>query len=58
MHKININDQPYIMRLIVDENGKVNDKAQLEVDREWKDTTQETKKPTLTLIKNKRFTKS
>jgi len=58
MHKININNQPYIMRLIVDDNGKVNHKAQLEVDREWKDTIQEIKKPKLTLITNKRFIKS
>ena len=58
MHKININNQPYIMRTIVDENGKVNHKAQLEVYSEWKDTIQEIKKPKLTLITNKRFIKS
>lgn len=58
MHKININNQPYIMRIIIDENRTVNHKAQLEVYTEWKDTAKETTKPKLFLIKNKRFTKS
>ena len=58
MQLININNQPYIMRIIVDNNGKVNHKAQLEVYTEWKDTIRKIQKPKLTLIKTKRFIKS
>jgi len=56
MHKININNQEYIMRVIVDDKGNVDHKAQLEVEEKWKGMTIE--KPTLTLITNKQYTKS
>jgi|DEB0MinimDraft_3_1074331.scaffolds.fasta_scaffold20529_2 hypothetical protein len=56
MHKININNQEYIMRVIVDDKGNVDHKAQLEVEEKWKGMTIE--KPTLTLITNKQYIKS
>ena len=56
MHKITVNNQEYIMRVIVDDNGQVNHKAQLEVYEKWKGRTIE--KPTLTLMTNKQYSKS
>jgi len=56
MHKININNQEYILRIIVDDKGNVDHKAQLEVEEKWKGMTIE--KPTLMLITNKQYTKS
>jgi hypothetical protein len=56
MHKININNQEYILRIIVDDKGNVDHKAQLEVEEKWKGMTIE--KPILTLITNKQYTKS
>ena len=56
MHKININNQEYIMRIIVNDKGEVNHKAQLEVEEKWKGITIE--KPRLMLITNKQYTKS
>ena len=56
MHKIIVNNQEYIMRVIVDDKGEVNHKAQLEVYEKWKGRTIET--PKLTLIKNKQLPKS
>lgn len=56
MHKININNQEYIMRVIVDDKGNVDHKAQLEVEEKWKGITIE--KPRFTLITNKQFIKS
>ena len=56
MHKININNQEYILRIIVDDKGNVDHKAQLEVEEKWKGMTIE--KPTLTLITNKQYIKS
>ena len=56
MHKININNQEYIMRIIVNDKGQVDHKAQLEVYEKWKGRTIE--KPKLTLIKNKQLPKS
>ena len=46
------------MKIIVDEKGNVDHKAQLEVYQAWKDIIREIKKPKLTLIKNKRYIKS
>ena len=56
MHKININNQEYILRIIVNDKGEVNHKAQLEVEEKWKGITIE--KPRLMLITNKQYIKS
>ena len=60
MQLINVNNQEYILRIIVNDKGEVNHKAQLEVEEKWKGMTIEKaiEKPRLMLITNKQYIKS